>query len=154
MRATRRDFLRITAFAGGALAIGVHTGRAADEKTAPFKPNVWLQIERDGTITITMAKAEMGQGVRTSLPMIVAEELDADLSRVRLVQAVTGPDFKRISTGGSWSVGGSWKTLRSAGAAARAMLVTAAAARMGADRGVLRTESGYVINDRTGKRIS
>ncbi|MGZ7080272.1 MAG: molybdopterin cofactor-binding domain-containing protein, partial [Thermoanaerobaculia bacterium] len=153
MRATRRDFLRITALAGGALAIGVRTGRGADERTAPFRPNVWLQIEREGTITITMAKAEMGQGVRTSLPMIVAEELDADLSRVRLVQAVTGPDFKRISTGGSWSVGGSWLTLRRAGAAARTMLVTAAAARMGVDRGVLRTESGYVINDRTGKRI-
>jgi isoquinoline 1-oxidoreductase beta subunit len=152
MRATRREFLRITALAGGALAIGVTSGHSADQK-APFRPNIWLQIDPDGSVVITMAKAEMGQGVRTSLPMIVADELDADLSRVRLVQAVTGPDFKRISTGGSWSVGGSWRPLRQAGAAAREMLVLAAAARLAVDRTTLRTERGFVVNDRTGKRI-
>jgi len=151
MKATRREFIKITAIAGGALAVG-----AVPEKIdggVPFKANVWVQVERHGTITLTIPKAEMGQGVRTALAMIAAEELDADVRDVRVVTAVTGPDFKRISTGGSWSVGGSWKPLRQAAATARAMLVAAAAARWSTDPLTLRTQDGRVVNDRTGKSI-
>jgi isoquinoline 1-oxidoreductase beta subunit len=150
MNATRRDFIRITALAGGALAIGA--GKITTP-AKPFKANVWVQVEPNGSITLTIPKSEMGQGVLTSLAMIAAEELDVDVRDVRVATAVTGPDFKRISTGGSWSVGGSWKPLRQAAATARAMLVAAAATRWKTDIATLRTQDGRVINDRTGKHL-
>src|SRR5437016_13802454 len=85
----RRDFLKLGALAGGGLLLGVHVpdSRAATRRAAPFQPNVFLRIDPDGTVTITLARSDMGQGVRTALPMIVADELDADWSRVRVVQA-------------------------------------------------------------------
>ena len=94
-----------------------------------FKPNGWIRIDEKGAVTLTIGKSEMGQGVRTSLAMILADELGADWSRISLVQAPPGPQFKNLGTGGSWSLGGSWKPLRQAGAAAREMLIAAAAAR-------------------------
>ncbi len=80
MTATRRDFLKVSLLAGSALTIGFRlddTAYAADP-AAPFQPNGWVRIDRDGSVTVTVGKSEMGQGVRTSLPMILAEELDAD----------------------------------------------------------------------------
>ena len=148
MKATRREFIKISALAGSALAIGVR----ADSKNA-WKVNAWIQVEPNGTITLTIPKCEMGQGVRTSLAMIAAEELDVDVRDVRVVHAVTGPDFKRMSTGGSWSIGGSWKPLRQAAATARTMLVAAAAAKWKSNTAELRTQDGRVVNDRTGKHF-
>ena len=141
---SRREFLKLTALSGTALILGIGAG-----KRKAFRPNAWLQIDRDGTVTLTVGKSEMGQGVRTSLPMILADELGADWSRVRIVQASTGPDFKTLNTGGSWSVGGSFTPLRKIGAAAREMLIAAAAARWRIDRATLRTENGFVTD---GKR--
>jgi isoquinoline 1-oxidoreductase beta subunit len=138
---SRRDFLKITALGGTALILGV----GSQTKNA-FRPNAWLQIDRDGDVTLTVGKSEMGQGVRTSLPMILADELGADWSRVRIVQASTGPDFKSLNTGGSWSIGGSWKPLRTVGAAAREMLIAAAAKRWATERTNLRTENGFVVD--------
>ena len=118
---TRRDFIRITGMTGAALAIGFHwqeSAIAADNVPATFKPNAWISIEPDGRVLLTVGKTEMGQGVSTSLPMILADELGADLTKVELVQASPGKDFTDLGTGGSWSVGGSWRTLRTAGAAA------------------------------------
>jgi isoquinoline 1-oxidoreductase beta subunit len=152
MTASRRDFIKVTALAGTSLMLGVATTPKKAEKK-PFKPNAWLRIDPDGKVTITVGKSEMGQGVRTSLPMIVAEELDADWEHVAIEQAMPGPDFQRLGTGGSWSIGGSWKPLRTAGATARAMLVVAAAARWSADAKTLRTEKGFVI-DAAGRRAS
>ena len=139
---SRRDFLKITALGGTAFILGV----GAETRSKVFRPSAWLQIDRQGEVTLTVGKSEMGQGVRTSLPMILADELGADWSRVRIVQASTGPDFKSLNTGGSWSIGGSWKPLRTVGAAAREMLVTAAATSWGASRAALRTENGFVTD--------
>ncbi len=145
---TRRDFLRTSAVAGGALVVGIGLdGRLLAAPTArAFGPNVWVRIEPSGKTFLTIGKQEMGQGVRTSLAMILAEELDADWTQVSLVQAQPGPDFKELGTGGSWSVGGSWKRLRLAGAAAREMLVAAAAARWGVAADACRTSNGTVTS--------
>src|SRR5215468_1173880 len=152
---TRRDFLRAGAVAGGALVVGIGLdGRAfAADKARVFGPNVWVRIEPSGKTVLTIGKQEMGQGVRTSLAMILAEELDADWTQVTLVQASPGPDFKDLGTGGSWSVGGSWKKLRLAGAAAREMLVAAAAARWGVAAADCRAENGSVVDAARGRKL-
>lgn len=144
---TRREFLRTSALAGTALVVGVRWDGnlfAIDKPSAAFAPNGWIRIEPGGKTILTIGKSEMGQGVRTSLAMILADELDADWSRIELVQASPGPNFKRLGTGGSWSIGGSWTLLRTAAAAARAMLVDAAAARWGVDRSQCTTSNGVV----------
>lgn len=149
MTATRRHFLKLTAVCGSALALGFDAA-AADE---PFAPNVWVRVDPNGLVTLTMTKVEMGQGVRTSLPMILAEELDADWERVQIVTGI--PSAKvRLGTGGSWTVRGLFTPLRNAGAAAREMLVAAAAAKLAVDAASLRTEKGFVIHDTTGRRLS
>lgn len=143
---TRRDFIKLSLIAGTALAIGFDFEAQAEEAPKPFQPNGWIRIDPDGSIQLTVGKSEMGQGVRTSLPMILADELDADWNSVKLVQASPSAQFTRLGTGGSFSLGGSWMPLRQAGAAARAMLISAAAARLGVDAATLRTERGFVIH--------
>src|ERR1051325_6524807 len=143
---TRRDFIKLSLIAGSALAIGFDFEA---EETKPFQPNGWIRIDPDGTVQLTVGKSEMGQGVRTSLPMILADELDADWNSIKLVQASPSAQFTRLGTGGSFSLGGSWQPLRLAGAAARAMLVSAAAARLSVDPSTLRTEKGFVVHDTT-----
>ncbi|HYC94060.1 MAG TPA: molybdopterin cofactor-binding domain-containing protein, partial [Thermoanaerobaculia bacterium] len=149
MTATRRDFLKLTTFGCSALALGFN---AFPEE--PFAPNVWVRIGLNGLVTLTVGKVEMGQGVRTSLPMILAEELDADWERVQLVQGIPSAKMRGLGTGGSFSVRALWMPLRNAGAAAREMLVAAAAARLAVDAASLRTEKGFVIHDATRQRLS
>jgi isoquinoline 1-oxidoreductase subunit beta len=120
---------------------------------AAFSPNAWIRVAADGRVTAVVARSEMGQGVRTSLAMILAEELDADWKSVSILQAEPGPEYKRMSTGGSGSVEGSWKALRQAGAAAREMLVEAAARRWGAPTSACRTESGRVLHAASGRAL-
>ena len=113
MTTSRRDFLKLSLLAGSSLAIGFRFDDAfAADPDAPFQPNGWVRVDRDGSVTITVGKSEMGQGVRTSLPMIVAEELDADWSSIRLEQASPDAQFTRLGTGGSFSVAGQWTPLR------------------------------------------
>jgi CO/xanthine dehydrogenase Mo-binding subunit len=150
---TRRDFIKLVAVGGGGLVLGVGRVGAAAEGS-PFRPNAWLRIEADGSVAIKVGKSEMGQGVRTALPMIVAEELDVGLSSVRVEQAQPGPDFQELGTGGSRSVMTSFAPLRRAGAAARTMLVGAAAARWGVPEGDCRTESGAVLHPPSGRRLA
>jgi CO/xanthine dehydrogenase Mo-binding subunit len=152
----RRDFLKLGAVAGGGLFLGVYVpdARAAKRgETVALAPNAFVRIDPDDTVTIWVARAEMGQGVRTSLPMIVAEELDADWSRVRVQQADAHPNrYGRMMTVGSSSVrNGAWTPLRQAGAAAREMLIAAAAARWGVGAPDLRTENGRVLHAATGR---
>ncbi len=152
MPTTRRDFLRLTAVSGTALLLGIET-RAQGTKQ-PWRPNAWLRVDPDGTVTLISGKQEMGQGVRTSLPMILADELDADWSKVRIEQAQPGPEYPRLGTGGSGSVYGAWRVLRPAAATARMMLVSAAAARLGVDAAALRTENSFVIHDASSRRLA
>jgi CO/xanthine dehydrogenase Mo-binding subunit len=156
----RRDFIKLGAVAGGGLLLGVRvpekTGRMVAPVPTSFEPNVFVRVTPDGIVTIRVAKSDMGQGVRTGLPMIVADELDADWSMVRIEQADAHPTkYGRMMTVGSSSVrGGAWTPLRQAGAAAREMLVAAAAARLGVNASELRTEKSRVLHDATKRTLS
>ncbi|MBW1881628.1 MAG: xanthine dehydrogenase family protein molybdopterin-binding subunit, partial [Deltaproteobacteria bacterium] len=154
----RRAFLKATGLAGAAFVLGVHvpwaTGCGSDDgPPASFSPNLFVSLDSDGTVQITVHRSEMGQGVRTSCAMLVAEELDADWARVRVVQAIGHPRYGPQSTGGSQSIRLSWEPLRKAGASARAMLVAAAAGTWGVPVEECRTESGAVLHDASGRRL-
>ncbi len=149
---TRRGFV---AGSAAALVLGftwAPGGRAfAAITAAPFKPNAWLRITPDDRVTVVCGSAEMGQGVHTAIPMLVAEELDADWKQVRVEQAPVdqayhNPMFGMQATGGSTTVRAHWQPVREAGAAARQMLVAAAAARWNVDPARCRTERGHVIH--------
>ncbi|MCG8468327.1 MAG: xanthine dehydrogenase family protein molybdopterin-binding subunit [Gemmatimonadetes bacterium] len=154
-RLTRRGFLKRSAAAGGGLVIGFHIpGFGAERLLAAtvdsLAPNAFVRVGVDDVITIIVHKSEMGQGVFTSLPMILAEELDADWSKVEVEASPSTPEyaigFGGQLTGGSTSVMTSWQLFREAGATARAMLVDAAARRWNVDAADLRTEAGVVFD--------
>ncbi len=156
MRTSRRTFLKSATLGGAALLIGFDGRRlfgAEQGAAAKFQPNGWIRIDEQGAVTLTLGKSEMGQGVRTALPMILADELGAEWSRVKIVQAMPGPDFKRLGTGGSGSVQGSWKPLREAAAAAREMLTSAAAKQWQVDPATCSAEKGTVVHAASGRRI-
>src|ERR1700687_4391475 len=130
----RRDFLKPGTAGGVALVIGFHLSLRAladqtqdQEKKTPNPFDAWVRITPDNKVTLILGKSEMGQGIMTALPMILAEELCVDWKQVKVQQAPTNPKIYDLGTGGSGSVAGSWLPLRRAGAAAREMLVTAGA---------------------------
>ena len=155
----RREFFKITSIAGAGFLLGFQlpwAGRVeafAQDSHKAFAPNAWLRIDRDGTVTVTVAKSEMGQGVRTALPMILAEELDAEWSHVKVEQAIPDKKYGDMGTGGSASIRTSWDGLRAAGATARAMLVSAAAKRWSVPESSCRTEKSSVIHVPTGRTL-
>lgn len=152
---TRRAFLQGTAATAAALTLGFRFApAAAQEAETVFRPNIWLRLHRDGRAVLVLGKSEMGQGVRTVLPAILAEELDLPLDRITVEQALPGPDFRRLSTGGSTSVATLWAPLRKAGAAAREMLVAAAAQRWGAAPADCWTEPGFVVHPPSKRRLA
>ena len=122
--------------------------------TASFTPDVFLRIENNNIVTITVSRSEMGQGVRTSFPMIVAEELDADWSLVRVEQALADDKYGRQNTFGSRSIVSMWDILRQTGATARAMLIAAAAQTWDVDPQELATENGTVLHRPTQRRLA
>lgn len=159
---SRREFLRAGAAAGAGLTIAVWLPACAPGAgkpvSTPFKPNAWVRLSTDGSVTILVDRSEMGQGVYTAMPMLVAEELDVPWESVRIEQAGAGKEYYNAVlpsqvTGGSTSVAAGWKPLREAGAKARAMLVTAAAAAWQADPVECRTENGVVIHQPSGRRL-
>src|SRR5262249_20667482 len=133
---------------------------AAAKDVPPFAPNAFIRIAPDGTVTLVMHKVEMGQGTYTSMSMLLAEELEVDLSQVRLEHAppddalYAEPFFGVQETGGSTSVRGNWEPLRRAGAQARSMLVAAAARTWQVDPESCHAESGVVFHAATGRRLS
>src|SRR5207248_764132 len=158
-------FIRATALAGSGLLIGVALparsafGRALTAAAEPFAPSAWIRIDASGIVTVMIHKAEMGQGVSTSLPTLVAEELEADWSKVRFENAPADPayidpGFGLQITGGSTSVGNSWKLLRTAGAAAREMLVSAAATKWGVDPSACSAANGVVTHAASGQTLA
>ncbi len=157
-RLSRRRFLGLALVGGAALALAVYLphrsrGPAASHAGASEDgPDLFVHIEPDGAVRIKVVRSEMGQGVRTGLPMIVAEELDADWSSVVVEQGDADPRYS-MGTGGSQSVYRSWDLLRRAGATLRAMLVSAAAARWGVDPSLCRTHAGWVLGP-GGQRLS
>ena len=121
-----------------------------------FAPNAWIRIGPDGLVTLTVDKSEMGQGSQTGLAIILVEELEADWSTVRLGPVPENPATwsRLMRTGGSNAIRSSWEPLRKAAAAARTMLVTAAAETWGVERAACRAESGAVVHVPTGRRLS
>jgi isoquinoline 1-oxidoreductase beta subunit len=153
----RRQFIKVstTAGAGFALAFVMPGGTPvyADSTNAShWEPNAWLMISADSEITIMLSKAEMGQGVMTALPMILAEELAVDWQQVRVKQAPVDPAYGNQLTGGSASVRQGWKPLRQAGATAREMLVLAAASTWHVPVSECRAEKGAVIHRSSNRR--
>src|SRR5438046_4371338 len=155
----RREFLKTGAAAGASLVIGLYLPafdpRAPRTPAAPgpYKPNAWIEIAPDGAVTIWTGRSEMGQGVRTAMPMIVAEELEADWARVRVAQAGADPAYGDQFTVGSRSVRSGFEPLRKAGAAAREMLIGAAALSWNVPREACRARNGTVEHVPTGRRL-
>ncbi len=162
---SRRRFLSVSAAAGGGLLIGFTTGRAisvadAAEKAAsePFAPNAFIRLDPNGQITLIMPYVEMGQGTYTSIPMLIAEELEVNLKQVHLEHApaneklYANPLLGVQATGNSNAIRGAWQPLRQAGAAARTMLVAAAAKRWKVDPASCRAQSGEVVHPPTGRK--
>ena len=158
--ASRREFLQVSALAGGGLLIGFALPGASRLAFAAgeFKPNAFIRITSDNRVTVICGLSEMGQGVHTAIPMLVAEELEADWSRIKVEQAPADPAFANPflgfqATGGSSSVRANWEPMRKAGAAAREMLIGAAAATWKADRADCRAEKSVVLH-KSGKKLS
>lgn len=152
MVTSRRDFLKL-AGAGTVLAVGFRLDGRAPEPGV-LEPDAWLRVTGAGRMTVTVGKSEMGQGVRTVLPMIAAEELGLPWHQVDLAQAEPGPDFKDLGTGGSNSVEGLWLPLRRSAAAAREMLIAAAAAEWGVEPASCRAGQGAVRHGATGRSLA
>ncbi len=157
---SRRRFLEVSAAAGTGLVLGFHlpAGRrawlAAAEPPANWEPNAFLRIAPDGTVALVVTKSEMGQGVRTALPMILAEELGADWTNVHVEQADADSKYGDQDTGGSSSVRETWTPLRRAGAAAREMLREAASRTLGVPLERLEVRDGQVADRETGRSAS
>lgn len=161
-RIDRRTFLKLTGVASGGLILGITAGCTPDDEvSAPtpnagalFAPNAYLEISPDG-IVIYAPIPEIGQGVKTSLPMILAEELDVAWEDVTVIQAPTdAARYARQTAGGSRSIPHEWLPMRIAGATARLMLVTAAAQRWEVDPAECTTGDGMVVHASTGRRLS
>ncbi|MBU6378643.1 MAG: molybdopterin-dependent oxidoreductase [Gammaproteobacteria bacterium] len=152
--ASRRDFLKVSALAGGGLLLGIGLGgcsKPAALGSAGGQPVAWLQIAGDDTITVLIDKSEMGQGVYTALTQLLAEELGLALDKLRIEAAPVGAVYINALlgaqiTGGSTSVRDCWEKLRKAGAQARAMLVQAAANHWGVEPSALEVAGGAVIH--------
>ncbi len=161
---SRRSFLQAGAAAGGGLMVSLclpfaNRGEAAEGDS--FAPNAFIRVGGDGQIVLTMPYVEMGQGTYTSIPMLIAEELGVDLSRIRLEHAPPNerlygnPLFGGIqATGNSNAVRASWEPLRQAGATARTMLVAAAARRWNVEPASCRAQSGEVLHEPTGRHAT
>ncbi len=162
---SRRNFLKVTAVSGGGLLLGFYlppkSARGADRGATDqeFAPNAFIRIGADNTTTFIASKAEMGQGVYTSLSMLIAEELEVDWGAIQVESAPVDSVYNHTQfgmqiTGGSTSVSSSWEQLRKAGAAARMMLVEAAADLWGVDTESCRAANGYVLHAASDRKAS
>ena len=158
---SRRDFMKIATAAGGGLFLGFNW---SDTTAAPVvvdanqiaagsvKFNSYLSIGSDNIITIVSPNPEIGQGIKTAFPMVVAEELDADWKLVKTVQGkLDNTQFERQVTGGSGAVPHSWERLRKAGATARHLLVNAAATKWGVPASEITTADSKLFHKASGK---
>ena len=165
IKTNRRDFLKIASAAGGGLLLGFYWNDAAASVVGSVSEralaegevnfNSYLTISPDDIVTIFSPNPELGQNIKTTFPMIVADELDADWSKVKVIQAALDTDkYDRQVTGGSGAIPHSWERLRKAGATARHMLVEAGAKKLGVPASELSTENGFVIHKKSGKKLS
>ncbi len=167
-RVNRREFVKITGATGAGLVLGFYLPactrgdalpRVENDEPGSFMPNAWIRIDTDGVVTIIVDRSEMGQGVATALPMLVAEELEADWKTIQFEfapadEAYVNPAFRVQGTFGSASVRVAWEPLRQAGAVARTMLIAAAAQRWGVSERRCRAENGSVVDEAGDRRLS
>src|SRR5260370_3076991 len=149
----RREFVAVGVAAGAGLVVGLYLPHGGS-KSKTFSPNGYLRITPDNKITIVVARSEMGQGVRTALPMILAEELEADWKQIEIEQAGASTLYGDQGTGGSASVRTTWDPMRKAGAAAREMLISAAALTWGVPRSACAAENGSIVHTSSKRRLS
>ena len=157
---SRRGFLKGLAGAGG-FVLGMRilpeplqgaAAEAGSHADSLFKPNVWLAIQESGDLTIVAHRSEMGTGSRTSLPMIIADEMEADWERVSIEQAIGDEKYGSQNTDGSRSVRNFYQTMRVAGASARQMLETAAADKWGVNVSECTAKNHFVVH-KSGKKL-
>src|SRR5580700_3055602 len=154
---SRRGFLQV-ALASGAFVLSVRFVPpplfAAEGEAAPaFDPSLWMSIAADGTVTIVAHRSEMGCGSRTALPLVVADELDADWSKVKIDQATGDPKYGDQDTDGSHSVRSSFDLMRQVGATGRVMLISAAAAQWNVSPKECTAESHFVVHRASGRKV-
>ncbi len=169
----RRDFFKVIGTAGASLVIGIYLGGCDDEIEIPegpsasqatayadvptdtfFTPNIYLTIDNTNTLTITAFRSEMGQGIRTALAVMIADELDMPWENVKIEQAPADPAYGDQVTGGSASIATSNLTVRLAGSATRLMLVRAAALQWDANPDDCSTDAGFVIHPNGEQKLS
>lgn len=158
----RRGFIKVSALAGGGLLVGsyftfgnsVAFAEGVPATAVDFAPNVFVSIASDGVVTLIAPNSEMGQGIKTSLPMIIAEELDVKWEQVTVTQGDLNPAYGRQFSVGSGSTTSNYMPLRRAGATARALLVEAAAATWGVPARECSTEHGVVIHTASNRRAT
>ena len=151
---SRREFVTAGVAAGAGLVIGFYLPRAGKSKKDSFSPNAYLRITPDNKITIVVARSEMGQGVRTALPMILAEELEADWKQIEIEQAGASTLYGDQTTGGSASIRTTWDPMRKAGAAAREMMISAAALTWSVPRSTCTAEKSFIKHSGSNRSLS
>jgi len=155
---SRREFLKTSATGSAGLLLAFclpAIASAADSPEQVFQPNAYIFINPQGDVRLVVTRSEMGQGVRTALAMILAEELDADWSRVKIEQGACDPQYGDMTTGGSMSIRSTWDPLRKAGASARDMLLTAAAETWNVSKDECSATGGSVIeHKKTARKIT
>ena len=156
---TRREFIKVVGMSGSGLMLASFIpfnnilANVGDEPKI-FAPSVFLNIDSNGVVTIIFHRSEMGQGIKTSLPMLVAEELEVDWEKIVIVQSDADKKYGSQSTGGSTSIRRNWEPLRIAGATARVMLILAAANKWKTGIENCYAENGFVINKNNGQKFS
>jgi isoquinoline 1-oxidoreductase subunit beta len=150
---SRREFVITGIAAGAGLVIGFYLPHR-EESGREFSPNAYLRISPENKITIVCARSEMGQGVRTALPMILAEELEADWNHIEIEQAGASTLYGDQTTGGSASVRTTWDPMRKAGAQAREMLISAAALTWGIPRSACAAQNGTIVHAATKRSLT
>src|SRR5215472_11206267 len=151
---SRREFVGAGIAGAAGLVIGFYLPHKGGAEKESFSPNAYLRITPDDKVTVVVARSEMGQGVRTALPMILAEELEADWKQIEMEQAGASTLFGDQTTGGSASVRTTWDPMRKAGATAREMLISAAALTWGVPRSTCTAENGRVKHAASNRSLS
>jgi len=158
-KTSRREFIKVVGLAGGGLFLASFVplqNLSADPDDDPkiFAPSVYLRIDSNGVVTVIVHRSELGQGVKTALPMLIAEELEVEWEKIVIEQADADPKYGDQTTGGSTSIRTSWDPYRLTGATARVMLITAAASKWNVSADNCFAENGFVINKLNNEKLS